>query len=244
MKRFLILQLRPERDAADAEYASILKRAGLAPGRTRRIRLDCEALPDGLCVTDYCGVIVGGGPGCVSDPPGAKSRQDARIEAAVMSLMPRIIAADHPYLGCCYGLGILASHLGGTVSKARFGEPVGPVACELTPAAGADPLTAGLPARWDAFVGHKEAVQALPPGCVHLVAAEPCPFQMIRWGRNVYATQFHPEADARDFEQRIRIYRDHGYFPPETAEDLIATCHAASVTIPGEILRRFAERYG
>ena len=107
-----------------------------------------------------------------------------------------------------------------------------------------DPLTAGLPARWDAFVGHKEAVQALPPGCVHLVAAEPCPFQMIRWGRNVYATQFHPEADARDFEQRIRIYRDHGYFPPETAEDLIATCHAASVTIPGEILRRFAERYG
>ena len=61
---------------------------------------------------------------------------------------------------------------------------------------------------------------------------------------NVYATQFHPEADAPDFEQRIRIYKDHGYFPPETADDLIAACHAAEVTVPGEILRRFAERYG
>ncbi|MFV0512159.1 MAG: glutamine amidotransferase [Jhaorihella sp.] len=244
MKRFLILQLRPERDAADAEYASILKRARLAAGRTHRIRLDREPLPEGLCVTDYAGVIVGGGPGCVSDPPEAKTPQDARMEAAIMSLMPRIIAADHPYLGCCYGLGILAAHLGGKVSKARYGEPVGPVACDLTPDAADDPLTSGLPARWEAFVGHKEAVQALPPGCVHLVASAPCPFQMIRWGRNVYATQFHPEADAQDFEQRIRIYRGHGYFPPETADDLIATCHAASVTVPGEIMRRFVERYG
>lgn len=28
-------------------------------------------------------------------------------------------------MGCCYGLGILARHLGGEVSKERFGEPVG-----------------------------------------------------------------------------------------------------------------------
>jgi GMP synthase (glutamine-hydrolysing) len=67
---------------------------------------------------------------------------------------------------------------------------------------------------------------------------------MIRWGRNVYATQFHPEADAHDFEQRIRIYRDHGYFPPDSAEALIARCHAATVSVPGEILHRFVRRFG
>ena len=66
---------------------------------------------------------------------------------------------------------------------------------------------------------------------------------MIRHGRNVYATQFHPEADAADFETRIRIYRNHGYFPPEDAEALIETCHGAEVTVPGVILRRFADRY-
>lgn len=244
MKRFLILQLRPETDASDAEYASILSRTGLPDARAHRIRLDRDPLPPGLRVTDYAGVIVGGGPGCVSDTPETKPVAEARVEAEILSLMPAIIAADHPFMGCCYGLGILAHHLGGNVSKARFGEPVGPTLCSLTPEAANDPLIAGLPSQWQAFVGHKEAVQALPPGCVHLVASAPCPMQMIRHGANVYATQFHPEADAHDFEQRIQIYKDHGYFPPDQADQLIDQCHSADVTIPGEILRRFVVRFG
>lgn len=244
MKRFLILQLRPETDASDAEYASILARSGLGPERTHRVRLDCEPLPDGLKVKDYAGVIVGGGPGCVSDDPQDKSPTEARIETQIMGLMPQITGQDHPFMGCCYGLGILAAHLGGDVSKAQFGEPVGPSACVLTQDAASDPLTSGLPNAFDAYVGHKEAVQVLPLGCVHLVSSDPCPFQMIRYGQHVYATQFHPEADAADFEQRIHIYRDHGYFPPDQADALIARCHAAQVTVPGEILRRFANRYG
>ncbi|MCA0905360.1 glutamine amidotransferase [Ruegeria marisrubri] len=243
MKPFLILQLRPETDASDAEYASILNRSGMSQEQTRRIRLDCDDLPEALDVTEYAGVIVGGGPGCVSDDPATKSPLDARIEAAIMGLMPQIIAQDHPFMGCCYGLGILAAYLGGDVSKARYGEPVGPSTCHLTPEGQRDPLTAGLEPTFDAFVGHKEAVQALPKGCVHLVASDPCPFQMIRWGQNVYATQFHPEADARDFEQRINIYKNHGYFPPEDAQRLIDHCHSADVTQPGEILRRFVRRY-
>lgn len=244
MKPFLILQLRPETDAADGEFASILARAHLPEHRARRIRLDQELLPGDLDLSDYAGVIVGGGPGCVSDEPDDKSPLEARIEAQIMGLMPRIIATDHPFMGCCYGLGILAKHLGGDVSKARYSEPVGPSDCTLTQAAADDPLMRGLSENWAAFVGHKEAVQALPPDCVHLVSSTPCPFQMIRHGRNVYATQFHPEADARDFENRIRIYKNHGYFPPEMAEALIDICHAADVTVPGEILRRFAARYG
>lgn len=244
MKPFLILQLRPETDASDAEYASILKQAGLTPDRTVRIRLDREDLPANLNVTDYAGVIVGGGPGCVSDDPATKSDLDARVEAAALSLMPQITALDHPFMGCCYGLGILATHLNGDVSKAQYGEPVGPSVCSLTSDGEADPLTAGLKPVFDAYVGHKEAVQSLPEGCVHLVASAPCPIQMVRWGQNVYATQFHPEADAADFEQRIHIYRNHGYFPPEDADTLIAACHSADVTEPGKILKRFVQRYG
>jgi GMP synthase (glutamine-hydrolysing) len=67
---------------------------------------------------------------------------------------------------------------------------------------------------------------------------------MVRYGRNVYATQFHPEADAAGFETRIRIYRHKGYFAPETADDLIAMCRAADVHAPERILRRFVTRYG
>lgn len=244
MKRFLILQLRPETDAADDEFAAILDKCGIGPDRAHRIRLDCQDIPAGLDVTDYAGVIVGGGPGCVSDAPADKSPLEAHIEAQVMALMPQITAQDHPFMGCCYGLGVLAAHLGGEVSKARYGEPVGPSLGRMTQDGHSDPLTAGLPDAFEVFVGHKEAVQALPPGCVHLLASDPCPFQMIRHGRNVYATQFHPEADAADFERRIRIYKDHGYFPPEDADRLIGICHAADVTVPGQILRRFADRYG
>ncbi len=244
MKPFLILQLRPESDAADDEFAAILNKCALSAERAHRVRLDREKMPAGLDIGDYAGTIVGGGPGCISDPPETKSQTDARIETQILALMPQIIKRDHPFMGCCYGMGILAHHLGGSVSKARFGEAVGPSDCLLTPDAQEDPLTVGLPPAFQAFVGHKEAVQALPPGCTHLIASTACPFQMIRYGRNVYATQFHPEADADDFERRIRIYRNHGYFPPEQASELIDICHAAAVSVPGEILYRFARRYG
>ena len=243
MKPFLILQLRPEAEAADDEFAAILAKGGLAAAEVRRVRLDCEPLPEDLRLDDLSGVIVGGGPGCVSDPPAAKSAVEARIEAAVLGLMPGITGRDFPFLGCCYGIGVLAHHLGAPVSKARYGEPVGTSACRLTAAGRGDPLTAGLPEAFDAFVGHKEAVQALPAGCVHLIASSACPFQMIRFGRNVYATQFHPEADAAGFETRIRIYRHRGYFRPEEAEDLIAMCRAADVRAPETLLRAFVARY-
>lgn len=244
MKPFLILQLRPETDAADDEYAAILDKCGLSEAQTHRVRLDIDTLPDDLNVTDYAGVIVGGGPGCVSDPPEQKSDMDTRIEAQILGLMPQIIAQDHPFMGCCYGLGILAHHLGAEVSKSRYAEAVGPSLCSALPDAENDPLTRGLGSEFEVFVGHKEAVQTLPRGAVHLLTSQPCPVQMIRYGQNVYATQFHPEANAQDFERRIQIYKNHGYFPPEDAERLISLCHAADVTVPGEILRRFAQRYG
>jgi len=242
-KPFLILQLRPETEAADDEYAAILRKGGLEAARTHRIRLDQQDLPPDLRLADYAGVIVGGGPGCVSDAPDDKTPQEARIEAAVLSLMPRITDEDIPFLGCCYGIGILGKHLGGNVSKRAHGEPVGTADCTVAPEAGDDPLLEGIPGRFAAFVGHKEALQDLPEGCVHLVASPTCPYQMVRHGANVYATQFHPEADAAGFETRIRIYRHKGYFPPETADELIAMCRAAEVHAPERILRNFITRY-
>ena len=244
MKPFLVLQLRPEREAADDEFAAILAKGGLTEDDVIRVRLDSEPLPRALHVADTSGVIVGGGPGCVSDPPEDKSPVEARIEAACLGLMPEILARDHPFMGCCYGIGILAHAMGAEVSKARYGEPVGTSSCRVTADGAADPLLAGLPQHWDAFVGHQEAVQALPDGTVHLVASDACPVQMLRAGNHVYATQFHPEAVAAGFESRIRVYGNRGYFPPETADDLVAMCRAADVTVPEQILARFVARYG
>ena len=243
MKPFLILQLRPETEAADDEFAAFLAKGGLRPDEVQRIRLDRDPIPADLELDNYSGVIVGGGPGCVSDPPDAKTPVEARIEAAVLAMMPEITARDFPFMGCCYGIGVLGHHLGAPVSKERFGEPVGTTTCQMTVAGRADPVLAGLPEVFDAFVGHKEAVQKLPVGCAHLLASQTCPIQMIRHGDNVYATQFHPEADSEGFALRIAIYKDRGYFPPETAEELTAMCHAADVHAPETILKNFVGKY-
>ena len=47
-------------------------------------------------------VIVGGGPGCVSDDPASQRQPEARAQATILSLMPDIIARDTPTI-----LGIL-----------------------------------------------------------------------------------------------------------------------------------------
>ena len=165
------------------------------------------------------------------------------MEADLLRLMPGILARDMPFLGCCAGIGILAHHLGAEVSKRRWGEPVGPSECKLTDEGRADPLTGALPGEFTALVGHKEAVQALPEGCVHLVSSEACPYQAIRWGRNVYATQFHPEADGATFETRVGIYKTYGYFDPADAQRVIDTAHAANVTAPPKLLSEFTTRF-
>jgi GMP synthase (glutamine-hydrolysing) len=243
MKPFLILQLRPEADAADGEYVAFLAKGGLTERDTHRIRLEREALPDALDLAAYSGVIVGGGPGCISDPPSKKSADEARCEAACKALLPRIVAEDVPFLGCCYGMGLLADHLGAEVSKARFGEPVSPARARVTPQGRADPLLDGLPEAFDVLVGHKEAAQSVPPGAVHLMVGDACPVQMIRTGRNVYATQFHPEADAGVFARRIEIYRHHGYFDPSEADALVAAVEAADTAHAPRILANFVRRY-
>lgn len=245
MKTFLILQLRPETEAADNEFEAFLAKGALEASQVSRIRLDREDLPPDLDLSTHAGVIVGGGPGCVSDDPQTKDPVEKKIEDEIIGLMPEICRRDIPFLGCCYGIGILGHHLApGIVSKEKYGEPVGAVDCRLTEAGRADPLLEGVPEQFRAFVGHKEAVQALPPGTVNLVASGPTPFQMLRLGENVYATQFHPEADADGFETRIHIYKDRGYFPPETAQNLIEEVRREDVRFPERVLRNFVARYG
>ncbi len=243
MKPFLILQLRPETEAADDEFAAILAKGGLSVQDTHRIRLDGQDLPADLALDEYCGVIVGGGPGCISDPPQKKSLVEANMERAVLGLMPEITARDFPFMGCCYGIGVLAHHLGAEVSKKRWAEAVGTTRCHIEHDGAQDALLVGFPQDFDAFAGHKEAVQSLPKGTAHLLSSPGCRYQLIRFAQNVYATQFHPEADAAGFETRIRIYKDHGYFRPEEADDLIAMCRAADVTVPEKILQNFVARY-
>ncbi len=241
MKPFLLLATRAEDLAADGEYAAFRRYGGLDPEQLHRVRLERDALPP-VDLDDYSGVVVGGGPFNSSDPAEKKDPVQRRVEAELATLLDEIVARDFPFLGACYGVGTLGAHQGAVIDG-TFAEPVGPVTVELTPDAASDPLLAGLPQAFPAFVGHKEAVRKLPDDAVLLASSAGCPVQMFRMKQNLYATQFHPELDVAGIVQRIMIYRDYGYFPPEEAELVRERCVAVTVTEPMRIMRAFVERY-
>ncbi len=241
MKPFLILQLRPEDIVADDELSAIMRYGNLNPADIHRVRVDKESL-SGINIKNYSGVIMGGSPFNVSDTN--KSHEQRKFEIDLFKMFDTIVSKDMPYLGACYGLGILNYYLGGAVSKERYSEDVGAVTIKLNDITSTDPLLKGLPRTFRAFVGHKEACQKLPDEVISLASSETCAFQMVRVKNNIYATQFHPELDSAGLALRINIYKYAGYFPPEAAETLIAKAMEETVKIPAKILSRFVKLYG
>lgn len=242
MKPFLLLATRAEDVAADNEYASFLAFAGLDEGDLHRVRLEQRPLGD-VDLADWSGILLGGGPFNVSDPPQAKSAVQHRVEADLSALLDRVIEADHPFLGACYGIGTVGGHQGAVVDR-QYSEPVGAVPITLTADGRRDPLLCDLPVTFEAFVGHKEAVSQLPDHATLLAGSPSCPVQAFRVGQNVYATQFHPELDVEGICTRIEVYRHAGYFEPDQADELKARARASSVSHPPAILRRFVQQYG
>jgi GMP synthase (glutamine-hydrolysing) len=242
VKPFLLLATRAEDAAADSEYAAMLAYSGLDEPALVRHRLERDPLPS-LDLDGWSGIIVGGGPFNVSDPDHAKSTTQVRVEAEMQGLLDVVIRVDFPFLGACYGVGLLGVREGGAVDR-TYGEPIGCVEIGLTDAGRADPLFGVLPDRFDAFLGHKEAVTRLPRDAVALARSAHCPVQALRVGHNVYATQFHPELDSEGLCTRVDVYRDYGYFEPSEADGLKEMAHASTVTEPERLLKGFVDAYG
>ncbi len=245
VKPFMMLATRPEDAVADAEFEAILRFSGLSPHELVRIRLESapldELLPD-LDLTAYSGVLMGGSPFTSTDPVAKKSATQLRVEIELVKVITDIVALDVPFLGACYGISTLGLFLGGVLDR-TYAEPIGAVPITLTEAGCTDPLLAGLPRTFSAFVGHKEALRALPLGAVLLAGSPACPVQMFRIGQHQYATQFHPELDVPGIVLRIHAYRHAGYFHPDEMDHLIEIVSAAEVISPGRILANFTARY-
>ena len=241
MKPFLLLATRAEDRAADEEYAAFLKFGRLTPARLHRHRLEARPLPD-IDLDAYAGIILGGSPFTTSVPQDTKSEAQVRVEAELATLMDEVVQRDFPLLGACYGIGIVGRALGAVIDG-TYSEPVGPAWLTLTPEGEADPLFGVLPSKFEAFLGHKEAITVLPDPAVLLASSDACPVQAFRVKHNVYATQFHPELDVPGIQTRIDIYKDEGYFLPETAGDLKAAAARSKVTYPPLLAQRFVELY-
>ncbi|MDQ6922076.1 MAG: glutamine-hydrolyzing GMP synthase, partial [Candidatus Dormibacteraeota bacterium] len=120
--------------------------------RVREARVYCELVPGNtpwaeLEARHPAGLILSGGPASVYEP-GAPQVDPAALRAGV------------PVLGICYGMQLIAHHLGGEVAPASKRE-YGPAILTVEDAGG---LFDGLPAELPVWMNHGDHVLRLPPG--------------------------------------------------------------------------------
>lgn len=238
---FALLASRSEDLAADDEYASFLRHGGLRPEELVRVRMEAGTFTP-LDLDRFAGVILGGSPFTASVAEERKSAVQRRVEAELGPVLDEVLRRDLPFLGVCYGVGTLVGRAGGTVDG-TYAENTSAARVTVTEAGRRDPLLRDLPETFEAYVGHKEACTALPPGAVVLATSEACPVQMLRIGANQYVTQFHPEMDRDALVTRIEVYRHAGYFPADEADAVIGRVSRADVGASHAVVRAFVERY-
>lgn len=233
--------MRPEDETCESELEAILNVGRIQREQVHRLRVERLGRFD-LDLGDYSAIIAGGSPFDVSCPDEKKSQVQKNVESFFSQLFDRVIPMDFPFLGVCSGNGLLGNYFGTTISG-RYGEPIGRITVSLTEEGEKDELLAGLPRQFQALAGHKEACDRVPDDAVLLASSASCPVHMFRVRNNIYAVQFHPEADGDEFILRIHTYKNYGYFQPEQAEELISAVKDVETPVAGEILRRFVSRY-
>jgi GMP synthase (glutamine-hydrolysing) len=128
------------------------------------------------------GIILSGSPHSVYED-GAPTLPQAVIDAGV------------PILGICYGLQLLAYHLGGEVQPGSARE-YGAATLTVTGsnADNASPLFAGLPPTLTVWMSHGDRVERLPQGFLSIAHSDNSPLAAIAdEQRKIYGIQFHPE---------------------------------------------------
>ena len=235
----LYLCARPQRDAADAEYASFLSATGLDTASLHAWDLVSDPLPaDAL--DRYAGFVVGGSPFNVTDPNRSAAQQ--RLERDLERVAAAAAASQTLAMFTCYGIGVVTRMLGGAVTLDRP-EDTGPAPIVVTDDGRADRLFGALPVTFEAFTAHKEGTGRIPDGAVLLATNDVCPVQAYRVGDRLYATQFHPEPTPRDFTARMAVYRDAGYFDPDEFDLVAERVLAANVDAPARLLRTFVTAF-
>ncbi len=123
------------------------------------------------------GIILSGGPSSVYAKGAPK-------------LDKKILGLGLPVLGICYGLQLIAHHLGGRVERSAHRE-YGPGT--LTASKGCALFTK-LPAKLEVWNSHGDKLTALPTGFTPMGTTENSPHAVIGDPtRHIYGLQFHPE---------------------------------------------------
>lgn len=177
-----------------------------------------------------------GGSGEFDFDGGRAIDDDARItsQEIVVRLRPFIewvVASDVPLLGICYGHQIVSETLGVPVVNDHAQKKVGSYEVILTEEGKQDKVFGQLPERFLVQYGHKDSLSLLPTGAVLLAQSRVCRTSALRFGKNVYTMQFHPELTREDIY--IKLANSPGYLPEGVdLETLLQPSLEASRIIP------------
>ncbi len=169
-----------------AQYAQLIAR------RVREARVYSEIVPHTMPVAKMlerqpAAIVLSGGPSSVY-AEGAPTTDAALFEAGV------------PVFGICYGFQTMAQTLGGEVAwtgLSEFGRTRLSVAPHGT-------LLAGLPATFDVWMSHGDAVITAPAGLRPLAHTEGAPVAAFEdTSRRLAGVQWHPEVMHSEHGQRV-----------------------------------------
>jgi GMP synthase (glutamine-hydrolysing) len=123
------------------------------------------------------GIVLSGGPASV-------------YEEGAPQIDPEILSLGIPMLGICYGMQLIAQHLGGQVEYSAHRE-YGPGMLHVAPDSR---LFTGISTQLDIWNSHGDRVTRLPEGFRAAAHTENSPFAAIEHPeRQLYGLQFHPE---------------------------------------------------
>ena len=179
----MIVFIQNDQDVPAGAYADWLLEEGI-PFRIVRPYLNEEIpLPDKIAASIVLGGVMG-------------ANETAKYPSllTVRNFIHHTVTAGRPYLGICLGGQLLADVFGAPVRSNTHGER-GVHSINLTREGINDPLFHGVPEQFISFQWHNDSFD-IPAGALRLANSAACPNQALRYGKNAYGLQFHPEMNA------------------------------------------------
>jgi GMP synthase (glutamine-hydrolysing) len=234
LPKLVLLQARKAEDPElEGERRVFAHRLGVPDERVSSHNM-VESVPDLRELRAHDAILVGGsGDYYVSN--GQFPDQERLLE-----VLADAADGSTPIFASCFGFHLLTAALGGEIVHDPARIELGTYRVELTEAGREDELFGTLPPSFLAQLGRKDRATRLPPGAAHLARSERCPMQAFRLGdRPIWATQFHPELDAKTNRRRYMVYLEsyESYLDEEARVNVASRFRESPAT--EELLRRF-----
>ena len=202
-----------------SQYTQLIAR------RIRALQVFSRVLPGDATADDVrdCkprGIVLSGGPASVYD-------------AGAPRFDPEVLRLGVPVLGICYGLQLMAHHLGGDVAPASVRE-YGQATLRIE---AASPLLARLAPEERVWMSHGDSIRHLPAGFDVVARTEDCATAAVQDPRRqLYGIQFHPEV----------VHTEHGTQVLENFVGGMCGCRAdwTPVNMVAEHVERIRHRVG